>query len=170
MTLKAWKEICKPKDLGGLGFQRFIDFNTALLAKLGWKLASGEENLWTRILKAKYLQRSSFFEHNLKKGSSSIWRDIISARKALLKGFCFKFGDGLSIKPWCDLWVPGMPNGVPGLKDRVRMDSWLIVSDFRDKERNGWNISRLREFYEKRVVIEIQKLVWPPFPYQDKLL
>ena len=56
LALKAWKDICKPKEVGGLGFLRFTDFNTTLLAKLGWKLAFGEETLWTSIFKAKYLR------------------------------------------------------------------------------------------------------------------
>lgn len=35
MALKSWKEVCKPKRLEGLGFQKFKDINQALLAKLG---------------------------------------------------------------------------------------------------------------------------------------
>ncbi|KAH7515208.1 hypothetical protein FEM48_Zijuj10G0002700 [Ziziphus jujuba var. spinosa] len=45
LALKAWKDICKPKDLGGLGFRRFKDINLSLLAKLGWKLANREDCL-----------------------------------------------------------------------------------------------------------------------------
>lgn len=35
LALKAWKDICKPKNLRGLGFRKFRDVNSALLAKLG---------------------------------------------------------------------------------------------------------------------------------------
>lgn len=45
LALKAWKDVYKPKELGGFGFRKFRDFNLALLAKLGWKLASGEDCL-----------------------------------------------------------------------------------------------------------------------------
>ncbi|KAH7542709.1 hypothetical protein FEM48_Zijuj02G0103000 [Ziziphus jujuba var. spinosa] len=59
--LKAWKDLCKPKEMGGLGFRRFKDMNLALVAKLGWKLASDEECLWTRLMKAKYMRNETFF-------------------------------------------------------------------------------------------------------------
>lgn len=61
LALKALRDICKPKDKGGLGLRRFTDINSAPLAKLGWKVATGEDNLWTRMLKAKYLKNHSFF-------------------------------------------------------------------------------------------------------------
>lgn len=37
LALKGWKEICRPKKLGGLGFKRFKEINLSLLAKLGWR-------------------------------------------------------------------------------------------------------------------------------------
>lgn len=56
MALKAWKDICQPKELGGLGFRLFHEMNLALLAKLAWKVAIDEDSLWTRVMKAKYLK------------------------------------------------------------------------------------------------------------------
>ena len=35
LALRAWSDICKPKEVGGLGFRKFSDINAALLAKLG---------------------------------------------------------------------------------------------------------------------------------------
>lgn len=61
-ALKAWKDICKPKKLGGLGFHRFKYNNSAMLAKLGSKLTIGEESLRTKLLKAKYRGHKSFLE------------------------------------------------------------------------------------------------------------
>ncbi|KAH7547090.1 hypothetical protein FEM48_Zijuj01G0270200 [Ziziphus jujuba var. spinosa] len=71
LALKAWKDICKPKEFGGLGFRKFKDMNLALLVKLEWKLARREECLWTRMMKAKYLQNEIFFGYSLKKGLPS---------------------------------------------------------------------------------------------------
>lgn len=42
MALKFWKNLCKPKKGGVLGFRRFSEMNLALIAKLAWKLATGE--------------------------------------------------------------------------------------------------------------------------------
>lgn len=41
LALKALKEVCKPKALGGLGFHRFYDMNFALMSKLSRKIAIG---------------------------------------------------------------------------------------------------------------------------------
>lgn len=97
--MKAWTEICQPKEFGGLGCPLFKEFSTALLAKLGWKVARGDEDLWVTILSAKYLQRSSFFAHIPPQKASYVWRGIISTREAILMGACFKLGNRLNINP-----------------------------------------------------------------------
>lgn len=61
MALKSWNSMCLPKTSGGLGFKRFSDINKALLGKLGWYLARGEENMWTTVFRHKYLKEKSFF-------------------------------------------------------------------------------------------------------------
>ncbi|KAH7537930.1 hypothetical protein FEM48_Zijuj03G0145100 [Ziziphus jujuba var. spinosa] len=48
LALKAWRDLCRPKELGGLGFRRFKDLNLAVVAKLRWKLACEEDSLWIR--------------------------------------------------------------------------------------------------------------------------
>lgn len=63
LALKSWKEVCKLKKAGGLGFKHFKDMNSALLAKLGWKIAMGENMLWTKLLRSKYLKGRNFFEY-----------------------------------------------------------------------------------------------------------
>lgn len=35
LALEAWKDIYKPKVLGGIGFRRFKDMNLALIARAG---------------------------------------------------------------------------------------------------------------------------------------
>lgn len=63
LALKAWSEICKPKTQGGLGFRKFSDFNTTLLAKLAWKMESMDKAPWARMFCAKYLKGQSLFEY-----------------------------------------------------------------------------------------------------------
>lgn len=48
---------------GGLGFKKFYDINTALLAKMGWKIASEEISLCLNVLQGKYLKGSSYFRY-----------------------------------------------------------------------------------------------------------
>lgn len=105
IALKAWKDVRKPKSLEGFGFRRFKDINSALLAKLGWMLASNVDSLWTLILKAKYLRGKSLFETQKANGSSMVWQGILSARPFLRIWVCYKIGNGLKINPWLDPWV-----------------------------------------------------------------
>lgn len=99
-ALKAWSSICIPTSKGGLGFRCFKNINLALIPKLGWKLASGDNSLWATILKPKYLhsksffffeqlKKKSFFECKPTKTSSSVWKGILISRNILLRGACF---------------------------------------------------------------------------------
>lgn len=57
---KYWDSICKPKNLGGIGFKKMYDHNKALISKLAWKVASNENCLWINLLSSKYLGIESF--------------------------------------------------------------------------------------------------------------
>lgn len=99
LALKAWDDICKHKNQRGLGFRRFNDYNLALLSKLAWKLGSGKDFLWSRVMRAKYLKEQTFFEHKVPRGALRVWRSIMDSSSLILKGSCFKLGDGFSVQP-----------------------------------------------------------------------
>ncbi|KAH7525104.1 hypothetical protein FEM48_Zijuj06G0189800 [Ziziphus jujuba var. spinosa] len=71
--------------------------NLTMLAKLGWKLASGEECLGTRMMKAKYLHNETFFSYTPKQDASWVWKGIVKSRDILRKGVCFRIRDDTSI-------------------------------------------------------------------------
>ena len=49
-----WDNICKPKELGGLGVKSLRLFNIALLGKGKWRMGIECERLWKSILDSKY--------------------------------------------------------------------------------------------------------------------
>lgn len=71
LYLKDWSSMCKPKSVGGLGLRRTKDMNAALLAKMGWSMASKEKKLWVNFFAAKYLKGQSFW--NIKLSSNASW-------------------------------------------------------------------------------------------------
>lgn len=158
VALKAWKEICKPKRLGGLGFRRFKDINSTLLAKLGWKLALGVDSLWCRVLKAKYLKRNSFFEVHKTSGMSFVWQGIISSRHSLKKRVCYKIGNGLTINPWTDPWVESLPNRIPIIKEWADTSQWCKLIDLRLEDGSDWNEVVLRHLCNTAIVEAILKI------------
>lgn len=40
-----WKDLCRPKSHGGIGFRDFEDFNTALLGKHLWRFVNNESSI-----------------------------------------------------------------------------------------------------------------------------
>lgn len=47
----SWVNLHAPQPKGGLGFCRMFDFNKALIAKLGWKIATNSNVMRVQILK-----------------------------------------------------------------------------------------------------------------------
>jgi len=50
----SWKDICKPKEEGGLGVRDIRRFNHALLAKWKWRCVSAGKGRWKDVLDSKY--------------------------------------------------------------------------------------------------------------------
>lgn len=78
-----WKDICKPKRAGGLGFKDLGKQNEAFLMKLGFDLILWPDQLWVQVFHAKYKWEgvipSSFHATNcywLWKGVSNIWDEV----------------------------------------------------------------------------------------------
>uniref|UniRef100_A0A803PPK4 Reverse transcriptase domain-containing protein n=1 Tax=Cannabis sativa TaxID=3483 RepID=A0A803PPK4_CANSA len=54
LSLTNWNSLCLPLDGSGLNFKKFEDVKLALVVKLGWMMAKGEDSLWISVFKAKY--------------------------------------------------------------------------------------------------------------------
>ena len=52
--------MCKPKQVGGLGFKTLHDFNLAMMGKQGWKLSTKPSSLVAKLYKCRYYPTSTF--------------------------------------------------------------------------------------------------------------
>lgn len=69
---RSWNVLCQPKKVGGMGFRSIKNFNLALLGKQAWRFIQYPNSLMTKIYKAKYFPKTSFFEAKLGNNPSFI--------------------------------------------------------------------------------------------------
>ena len=58
LHLVGWNKIIKPKEEGRLGIPAARTRNTALHAKLNWRLYQEKDSLWAKVVLNKYYLRS----------------------------------------------------------------------------------------------------------------
>jgi hypothetical protein len=102
----SWKDIGKPKYMGGLGFRDFELFNLALLARQGWRLLQNPDSLSARILRARYYPEGNLLHAELGAALSKVWRSIHKGLGVLKQGLVRCIGTGEETGPWNDPWIP----------------------------------------------------------------
>lgn len=100
-----WKELNKPKEVGGLGFKDLQAFNVALLAKQFWRMVKDPNSLWAQVLKASYFPKSSAWEAKRGSSPSWIWASLLEGGQLLKMGAHWRVGNGQSIDVWDDKWL-----------------------------------------------------------------
>lgn len=66
----AWNKFFRPEYEGCLGI-RIEDANAAFLVKQGLKILTQPDNIWIRLVRAKYLKNDSYTFLRIKKSSSA---------------------------------------------------------------------------------------------------
>jgi hypothetical protein len=61
----------------------------------------------SRIFKARYFPRSSFFHAKIGDNPNFVWRSIWKSRDILVSGCRWKIGDGRKINVMCEPWLRG---------------------------------------------------------------
>ncbi|XP_050133196.1 uncharacterized protein LOC126609285 [Malus sylvestris] len=105
-SLACLEKVAQRKISGGLGFKAVIEFNLAMLAKVGWRLICAPESLLAKVLKAMYYPNSSFLEASVGRGTSWGWKGILQGRKILKSGIRWRVSDGSNIRVIEDPWLP----------------------------------------------------------------
>lgn len=75
----------------------------------------------------------------MKKGTSSVWQGIVSARQIIKKGACFSIGNGCNINLWTYPWIPNLLEVVLKIKEGISCENVIWVFDLKDFENNDWN-------------------------------
>lgn len=141
MHWAKWKELCKAKDFGGLGFRDIHLFNQAMLAKQSWRLLRFPDSLLYKILRDRYFRDGDFLRAQVGVNSSQTWKSIVWGRDLFKEGYRWKVGNGRHIYIKHDPWLirKGLKNPIitpEGLE-------WARVEDL-IKEGQGWNEELIR--------------------------
>ncbi|XP_058768667.1 uncharacterized protein LOC131642444 [Vicia villosa] len=83
----------------------------AMVAKQGWFIMSQPQALVSRIFKARYFPRTSFFDAKLGFNPSYVWRSMWKATEVLTLGCRWSIGDGSKIKVMEEPWLRGIREG-----------------------------------------------------------
>ncbi|CAN6543868.1 unnamed protein product [Malus baccata var. baccata] len=132
-----------PKDMGGLGFRNFSDFNDALLAKQCWRLLSDHTSLWAQVVKACYFPNCSFWDAAKGGRASWAWTSLLVGREVLRNGSHWKIMGGRDVRVWVDHWLPSLPSGHPEALGAVAVSPNLHVNSLIFHESLEWDIDFL---------------------------
>lgn len=155
----AWDKVARSKEWGGWGIKRLPDFSTSLAAKSGWRLIT-IENLWTRVIKRKYIDPMPLedwirSQNKKAKNSSVIWKATVDAFSVIEQGLAWKVGDGRQIRIGRDPWIgcneafalsPGLlrhlgSKNITSLNQVARVGQFSIWGQvWKDDEELGLNI------------------------------
>lgn len=101
----AWKNVCLPKEEGGLGLRNFSIWNKTLNLKLVWLLFSKSDSLWVAWNKKHWLKNYSFWNVELKSNDSWIWKSLVSLRPLAKRFLRCSVKDGKTASFWFDHWL-----------------------------------------------------------------
>ncbi|KAL2230755.1 UNVERIFIED_CONTAM: hypothetical protein Sindi_1669900 [Sesamum indicum] len=141
----AWKDICRPKEEGGLGFKNISTLNRALMTKkLCDVIRCDRTSIWVEWLYQGRLQHTSIWtitDH----GGSWGWRKILRLRMFLRIMVDYGIGDGRNFFLWQDPWhhlgplCDSFPRGLRllGLDESSRLSTvihegvwqWPLITD-----------------------------------------
>lgn len=100
----AWKEICTPKNEGGLGIRALKEINLVYGLKLIWRLLTGG-SLWGKWVKKNLIKSRSFWEIKVDTQAGSwMWRKLLKLREIAKKFYRMEIGNGRHISYWYDRW------------------------------------------------------------------
>ncbi|WJZ92594.1 hypothetical protein VitviT2T_011580 [Vitis vinifera] len=105
--LVRWDVMCKPKEIGGLGFGNISLRNLALLGKWLWRYPREGSALWHQVILSIYGSHSNGWDANtIERWSHRCpWKAISQVFQEFSSFTRFVVGNGERIRFWEDLWL-----------------------------------------------------------------
>ena len=127
-----------PKEHGGLGIRNQTLMNKAYMAKLGWKLSQGPDNLAQKCITSKYVHKN--YVTSFRKGSP-VWQSVGKGWELLANNSQWILRNGESINFWGDDWL-----GIGPIREACEGPLNKHESEFKVKDVSidgNWNLQKL---------------------------
>lgn len=102
----AWKDVCKPKDEGGLGIRSIQTRNKTLTAFHIWSILTNRDSLWVKWIHTYRLGSKNFWQVKVPWDALISWRRILGIREEFRMFFRTDIGNGRDVSLWYDNWLP----------------------------------------------------------------
>lgn len=105
----AWKDVCVPKQEGGLGLKSLRCWNKTLMSYHIWNIVSNKSSLWGKWVHEYRIKGRSFWDIKEAWDSSWSWKNILKLRKELRPFIRMKVRSGQSTNFLFDAWALSQP-------------------------------------------------------------
>lgn len=149
-------------------------FNTAMLAKQGWRILTRVNPLVSDIMKARYFPNVDFLNATVGPNSSYMWRSILEAQDLIKMGSRRSIGNGASTKIWHIPWLSCVENGYLTTSMPEELEE-SVVQSLMNMKLTGWDYDVLNDICNARdrdlilkIPISIRRKADSWFWLQDK--
>ena len=101
----SWRDVCKPRDEGGLGLRNLTEANNVYCLKLIWRILSTRSSLWVRWIWKYLIRKGSFW--SVKESSllgSWMWKKLLKFRPLAYQLAKMEIHSGSNSYFWWDNW------------------------------------------------------------------
>lgn len=133
--------------------------NSALLAKVAWRILSNLSSLLAQVLKVKHEKNRGCWQANSQSDSSLVWRTTKEGISILQDNVCWSIGYGSKVRIGLDPWLPSAPDYIPKINPRFAHLVEYKVSSLVSLS-GGWNRPLILEAFTPSNAISIFSL--PP--------
>ncbi|KAG6513034.1 hypothetical protein ZIOFF_031180 [Zingiber officinale] len=163
----AWRDICRPKQEGGLGIRRLSEVGVALSMKL-WFRFREQCTQWARFLRRSYCGTVDPGMVTLRSNASPSWRRMIQTRAVAERQIGWIIGQG-HLSFWHDRWQlePGDTSVAEEVTEvHLRPEEedvmvWRPTRDGRFTTRSAWEVYRTAHQREDVAIVTLSRLLLP---------
>lgn len=127
----SWRDVCLPRNEGGLGIKQIKMWNYVAMGKLLWKLQANTQDIWVKWIKYQ-LKGNCFWTIAIPHDVAWLWRKLLRIRHFFRDNMSMRLGDGRQIYLFYDIWC-----GDKCLTDIIDVSSWRNELNVEQWIRNG---------------------------------